>query len=305
MAKTNGADLEFVFDGIEYPIISSNIDEQAQKWDGTDSSTESDSKDSEIGRVDRTISVEAFLYNPDGAEIATGTLTAGQKYRVTGGTFTVGGIVYTVGQLFTAAGTETATATNKVKPLGEKINCKGMTVLYDDVARGVSTLTYARTFDKQDTTDNLTTGDGTEYIVTRAEATLGLDAIVRSEEADLFVANAVKKPVVITLQSGTTLSGNVIITGEPKSLSVNDVAKVTPTFDFKGKPTEVNLGLPLNSEKTFKIVVKRGATTNKEYSGTALIEAKTITANCTASDTSAKVSYTIQINGAVTKSVAN
>jgi hypothetical protein len=302
MAKLNGAEIEFWFDGVEYPVISSNIEETANELDTTDSSTSSTAKDFEIGRVNRTISVEANLYDVDGAEIATGTLTAGTKYRVTAGTITEGSNTYELGRIFESDGTGTASASNKVKPLGAVVNPKAMTVTYDSTSYPVTSVVYGRTFDTQDTTDSATTGDGTEQGTTRADATLELQAIMRGEVADLFVANAVKKTVAITLQSGTTLGGSVIIVGENKTLSVNDVTGVTSNFKFKGLPTEVNLGLPLGVEKAFVITVKRGASTNKAYTGNAIILGKNI--NASINDV-AKVSYTIQINGAVTKSVAN
>jgi hypothetical protein len=302
MAKLNGADLEFWWDGVEYPAISSNIEETANEIDTTDSATSSDAKDFEIGRVNRTFTVEANLYDVDGTEIATGTLTANTVYRVTAGTITQGSLTFEVGRIFKSNGTETASASNKVKPLGAKVNCKAMTVSYDSASYPVKSFTYARTYDSQDTTDSATTGDGTEQSVTRAEATLGLEAIMRNDAADLFVANAVEKAVTITLQTGTTLAGNVLIVGEPKTLSVNDVANVTSNFKFKDSPTETNLGLPLAVEKAFKIIVKRGTSTHKAYTGNAVITAKSITGDV---NNVGKVSYTVQINGALTKSVAN
>ncbi len=130
MSKVVGKDLEFWWDGEEEPVVEANLSAAFDQLDSTDSATPGDGKDSEVGRAARSFTLTQHLREPDGAEINSGTLTKDENYRVTA----IDSVLtdYEVGQIFTADGTETMSATDKVVPLGAKITGKTMSFTFDN-----------------------------------------------------------------------------------------------------------------------------------------------------------------------------
>lgn len=302
MSKVVGKDLEFWWDGAEYPIISETLSEVFDQLESTDSATPGDGKDFEVGRAARSFTLEANLYAPDGAEIATGTLTVGERYRVTAAGATLTGAGLIVGQIFEATSALTMDADDKVVPLGAKITGKDMSFTFNSVEIPATSMDISIKYDQLDGTDTSTTGDASETLVSRAERESKVSGIVRSETADVLTTSPTPQTTTLLFASGQTVAGKVTPFSKEVSDEVKDYAKIDYTFKWRGAPTETAVGLVPAVEKAFKIILKRGASTNKEYTGSAIITEKTISAEIKGL---AKVSYTVQINGAVTYAVAN
>lgn len=302
MAKSKGKDLEFWWNAQEEPVENIKATEAFGTEEGTDTSTPGDGKDFEVIRADRSFSGEQILYTPDGTEVVTGTLVAGTRYRVTGGTITETQGTFTLGMIFESDGTGTASGTNKVKPLGTRVSGKDMAITLDSVEVPVTDIEYSSNYDELDGTDTSTTGDATETETNRADRESKITMIMRSESADLLTTSPGVKTIVITLASGQTISGSGILTQKETDAQVKDYVKKTYTIKWRGKPTETLVGLATAVENAFKVIYKRGASTNKETTGNAIITQKTITANI---KSLIKVSYTFRVNGAPSYAVAN
>lgn len=298
--KVTGKDLEFWFDGVEEPIISIKGSTNYGTQDSTDTATPSDGKDFEVIRADRSYDIESNFYTLPGVEIITGTLIAGKRYRVTAVDTVLA--AYEIGKIFESDGTEVMSATDSVVPLGDKNTGKTMVYSFDGNSVPCSSVDYNIIYDELDVSDNETTGDGKETIVSRAERETKLSLIMRSEDADLLTENPVPTAAVITFASGQTVTGTVIpISKEPSDESVGK-AEVNYTFKWKGKPIEVALGIAPATEKAFKVIYKRGATTNKATTGNGIITKKSISVNF---DGLCKITQTMKVNGQPTYAVAN
>lgn len=298
--KIPGKDLEFWFDSKEHPLIEANLSAEFEQLDSTDSATPEDGKDFEVGRAARSFTISGNLYTPDSAEINTGTLVKGKRYRVTAKDTVLA--AYDVGQLFEAAGTEVMSATDKVVPLGDKITGKDMSFELNSVEHPLTSIDYNVNYDQLDSTDTETTGDGRETILSRADRETTINAIIRSDAADLLTTDPQKLPAVLSFATNNKVEGDILPVSKNPVDNVLDFAKVSYGFKWIGKPTETNLGLPAAEEKAFKIILKRGASTNKEYTGNAIVSAKSITSDINGL---AQINYTIQINGALTEAVAD
>jgi hypothetical protein len=302
MAKVKGKDLEFWWDGVEIPIVSNGLSVQFDTADGTDSATPGDGKDEEILRAARTISIEANLYDLDGAEVASGTLTKDTRYRVTGGTITEGANTYESGRIFESDGTGIASSTNKVVPLGSRIKGKDMSFSFDGTIVPVTDIDFNLKYDELDATDSSTTGDSKETEVSRASRETKTTCIVRDSVADLLTTNPVKKAAILTFNSHTNITGEIIPMQKDITDKATDMAKVDYSFKWVGKPVETNLGLTAGVVKPFKVILQRGSSTNKEYIGSAVITSKAAKSGF---NSLATITYSISINGALTENVAN
>ncbi len=302
MSKVVGKDLEFWWDGAEVPVLTANLSEVFDQLESTDTSTPGDGKDFEVGRAARSFTLESNLYAPDGAEMSSGTLTVGNRYRVTAAGATLTGAGYKLGQIFEATSALTMDVDNKVVPLGAKITGKDMSFTFNAVEIPATSMDISTKYDQLDGTDTETTGDASETLVSRADRESKLSGIIRSETADVLTTSPAAQTTTLLLASGQTISGKVIPVSKEIADEVNGFAKVDYTFKWRGAPTETAVGLTPAVEKAFKIILERGASTNKEYTGNAIITEKTISAEIKGL---VKVSYTVQINGAVTYAVAN
>ena len=302
MGKVSGKDLELWFDGAEVPVESVNFSTQFDTLDGTDSATPGDGKDTEVSRATRSFTVDAKMYEPDGTEITSGTLTAGQRYKVTGGSITEGSNTYAVGQIFESDGTGTATTTNKVVPLGSRITGKDMAFTFNGSSVPVTDIDFNLSYDELDGTDSDTTGDAKETEVSRAERETAITGIVRDTAADLLTTSPVKKAATLEFSTTTKVAGYIIPISKSIVDNVNDLVKIDYSFKWVGAPTETNMGLPAGVVKPIKIILKRGSTTNKEYTGNAVITKKSAKSNIAGMAT---INYTFSINGALAENVAN
>ena len=301
--KVVGKDLEFWFDGVEVPVSSVKPSVEFGTENSTDSATPGDGKDFEVILAERQIDVETNFYTPLGAEINSGTLTKDARYVVTAKDTVLA--AYDVGQIFVAAGTETMSATDKVKPLGTKVTGKTMGFSFDGSDVPVTDADININYDELDTTDTETISggaDGTEYVTSRAERESKISMIMRSEDADLLTTNPAEQDTVLTLASGQTIEGVSIPISKNPTDESEGVVKVDYAFKWKGAPVETDCGLVPAVEKAFKIIYKRGASTNKQISGNAIITKKSISVNIKGL---AKITYTMRINGTPTDAVAN
>lgn len=304
MSKVTGKDLEFFWNGQEEPVENVKHSENFGTEEGTDTATPGDGKDYEVIRADRSFTAEQYLYTPDGAEITSGTLTAGSRYRVTNGTITEdeGGNIYTVGMIFESDGTGTASSTNRVKALGTKVTGKDMSFSFNATTVPVTDADISISYDELDATDTSSTGDSSETEVSRADRESKISVIMRSDAADLLTTNPAPQACILTLATGQTITGTAIPISKEIVNEVKGLVKIDYAFKWRGTPTEVAAGLATAVEKAFIIIHKRGTSTNKQYSGNAIITQKTITATIKGIT---KISYTFRINGAVTSAVAN
>lgn len=300
--KIEGKHLEFWLDGIEEPIISQSLTEAFDQLESTDSATAGDGKDFEVGRATRSFTLEANLYTPVGAELTTGTLVKDNTYRVTGGTMVEGTESYELGRIFVSDGTGVATGTNKVVPLGDKISGKTMNLNYDGVDMPLSSADISIKYDTIDATDTATVGDASEVLVSRADRESKVSAILRDDDVDILSEDPLPVEATLEFAPGQTIDGIILPVNKTVGDEVNGMAKVDYTFKWKGQPTETALGFATAVEKPFIIRLMRGVTTHKQYSGTCIITEKSITNEVKGL---AKVSYSCQIQGELTRAVAN
>lgn len=302
MGKVVGKDLELWFDGVEVPIISVKPSESFGTENSTDTATPGDGKDFEVILAERQFDVEANLYTPLGTEITSGNLVVGTRYQVTLAGLTLTGAGYELGQIFEATAALTMDASNKVKPLGTKVTGKDMGFSFNASDVPLTDADINITYDELDVTDTETTGDGTEYVTSRAERESKISMIMRSEDADLLTTLPTEQASVLTFASGQTITGKTVPISKEITDESEGVAKVDYSFKWRGAPTELACGLVAADENAFKIIFKRGASTNKQITGNAIITKKSISVNRKGL---AKVTYTFRINGAATYAVAN
>ena len=300
MGKVTGQDLEFWFEGVEIPVQEVNTNVAFDQLDSTDTATPGDGKDSEVGRAARSFTVSGLLYTPNGAEVATGTLTKGNRYRVTAKDTELAD--YEIGQIFESDGTEEMSATDKVVPLGSKITGENMSFSFNGTAYPVTSVDYSASFDQLDVTDTETTGDGKETILSRADRDTSVNMIMREDAAELLTVDPAKVAGIVLFTDDNKAEGFILPVSKNPVDNTLDVVKIAYAFKWIGVPTETNLGLALNSAQDFRIIYKRGATTNKEKSGTAIITSKTISCDISGLAT---ITYTVQVNGALTETEAD
>lgn len=307
MAKVVGKDLEFWFGGVEVPVESVGLGTAFDTVENTDSATETTGKDYDVIRAARTFTVEANLYAALGNEITgdgvSTLLTAGVRYQVTLGWAIQGDNNFLLGQIFTADGTEVlGNAVDKVKPLGAKINGKDMSFSLVDAEVPVVDMDFSVKFDELDVTDTSSTGDSKEVVTSRGDRETKVTGIVSDSVADSLTTAPVSQACVLTFGTGNTVTGNVVLTAKNITDAVSDVAKIDYTAKWIGTPVEVLMGLVAGTSAAFKVILKPGTSTNKEYTGTAVLISKTVKASVTSG---AKISYSFSVTGAQTEAVAN
>lgn len=279
--------------------VSSDVD--FQEIDVTDSSSGYTGTNIMLGRAKRSLKVSGFYYGVDGAEVVSGSLTAGTKYRLTGGAF---GISQYIGQIFTAAGTETASGTNKCKPLGTIVNGKNMTVTIGGSAHPVTSFKYNEQYSEFDATNTTTAGNATEFVTGRAKRTGTIEVIMESSIADLITeSDPANQAMVITLSSGTAMTAVGILKKKAVSAKVSDMTKVVYDIVFQGEPSTAFPNLTsLGVSQGFFVILGFGATgTNQAYVGNGVAKGLSIDANVKGD---VKISYDIDWSGAIVESEA-
>jgi len=300
MSKISGADLEFWWDGKEQPISEISPNVAFEEEETTSTATPGDGKDFEVMRAARSFGLVKNMYHPDGAEITTGTLVKDTKYRVTAVDTVLA--AYEVGQIFVSDGTEVMSATDKVVPLGADVNGKDMDFTYDSANQPIREINYSSSFDTEDVTDSDTTGDSSETLVTRSSRESNIQCWANDAAADKLTTDPVKKDVTIDFSADNSVEGKMILKSKELPSNVNGYVPINYSGRWVGKPTETNMGFTEGEEKAFKIILKRGATTHKAYTGNAIITSKEISGTV---KSIVKENYQFMINGALTESVVS
>jgi len=300
MGKVSGKTAKFVFDSVERSFDSATFDVAYQEIDTTDSSTVSPATDTVLNRQEATMKIDATLEAALGTEVVTGTLTANQKYLVTGGT--LGGAA--VGYMFTAAGTETATATNKVKPVGAKLMGKGASITIGGSAWPLTSFKFDEQYGSFDVTDSTTSAEYVDKIAGRATRTTSLECIMLSDAADNLTASPAAAATVVTIASGITITGNAIFKKKTWNISAKgDAVEVSYELNWVGPVTLVVTNMLTPAVSTaFELIGVTGTSTNKEVTGNAIVMSRSIDFDV---NSAVKVSYSLDCVGALTYAVAN
>lgn len=300
--NNSGKNLKFYWDSVEKPVDQVSYDVDFAELDSTNSSTPSPSTDSLVSRAVRTLKVDAPLVKDLGTEIASGSLTAGQKYLVTLGTITENSITYAVGDIFESDGTGTVDASNKVKPLGDIFTGKTMGVSIGGTATDpVTAFSFQDAYGEFDTTNDQTTGDATEFIAGRTKRTSSIEIIQTKEDADKLVSSPSAQAVILTFDTSYTISGNAIFRKKTAvANSQGDMIKTTYELSWVGTVDLSDLTELLTPavSTACAVIFAKGASTNKEVTGNAIILTRSIDVDV---HSLAKVSYDMKWVGAVTE----
>jgi hypothetical protein len=298
--EVTGKTSKFFFNSVEQSIQNDNLDVNFSMADSTTTSTPSPGSESVPLRKKVSIKIDALLYDAFGSEIATGTLTAGNKYLVTASAGLFDG-VHAVGSIFVAVGDETCTALEKVKLHGAEITGGTLAVSIGGTY-SCTAADYNVKYGETDSTTTSTDPTSMESIALRMKATSKFEALMYRTTANKITnAAPASVAVVLTFKTGTTVTGNAILHQMSIVDAVNDKVKVTYNAEWQGVPTEVNCGfMTLASALACKKIYETGSGTNNEITGTAILLGKSITADVNAET---KISYDGVFNGAITPSV--
>jgi len=300
--EVTGKTLKYFQNSIEQAVKSVAFDRNFTMLDTTNSSTAGAGIESAPGRAKSTVKVVTDLLDVLGTEVVTGTLVAGTKYLVTGGTITETQGSFTIGKIFQSDGTGTASAINKVKPLGAKITGKSLTATIGGSSFLVTNLDYSIKYNELDATTSGTASPNSEIVTGRAKVTSKFDCIMYRTTAD-YILNAAPsaQALVLTFSSGLTVTGTAILSQMSISDEVSGVCKVTYNAEWQGIPTEVGIGyLTMATSQIFQCVWETGTSTNKAITGSLTLVEKTISADVS-NDVS--ISYSGSINGAITPAI--
>lgn len=306
--KNTAKDFELWMSEREYPVDSFDFGIDYNEIDTTDSTTNPDGTEVISGRSKRATSVNAFLYSADGAELSSGSLVAGTKYRVTLGTITEGALSYPIGTIFTSAGTGTATISNKVVPLGTPINGKAVACSIASVVTPVTNFKYAVSYNETDVTDSATAADNTETVVGRAKRTSTIELIQKKDATDLLAASPAPIAVILTLTTGVTITGSATFKklGGNTASSKSDAVKQQYEMTWQGVPTFagalLTTLLPVATSVHTSLIYAKGATSNRSYSGNATVTSYDLSTDV---NNGAKISYKLTWQGAVTTMIAD
>jgi len=297
--KVTGKDLKFLFDGKEYPVQSADFSVEYDTSNVTDSSTSGNGKEFMVGRADRSINIETFLFAVNGAQLISGDeLEKDKIYRVDQ---QGENLAYDVGFIFTANGNEVLGDGDKCTPLGAKLNTKDMDLSLNNVAVGVTDIEFSEKYDEIFTTDTNTPGDAKEGSVSRAEADLKISAFIQDSTADLLAGTPTDIPFSVSFATTQLIFGTAKLTKKNNTGSVENAIKGDYELKCKGQPTVQNIGLSFGVEKPFKIIYRKGGTTDKAITGTAIINQRGFKGNIDKPEINA--SYVLMVTGTPTETV--
>ncbi len=297
--KVTGKDIKFLYDGKEYPVQSADFGAEYDSSNVTDSSTSGNGKEFLVGRATRSINIEAFLFGINGTQQLSGDeLEAYKKYRVDQ---QGENLAYDEGFLFTAIGNEVLGDGDKCTPLGEQLNSKDMDISLNSVVVGVTDIEYSEKFDEIFTTDTNTSGDAKEGSVSRAESNIKISAFMQDSTADLLSGTPTNIPFSLSFAATQTISGTAKVMKKNNTGSVENAIKGDYELKCQGQPAVSNIGLPFGVEKPFKIIYRKGLTTDKAISGTAIITQRTFKGNIDKPEINA--SYVLMVTGTPAETV--
>jgi len=306
MAKFIGTALKFYFgtkgsawvEQYRQNLLDASYDETYKEIELTDSA--SSIEEGIAGRADSSSQIKCILTDGDYTVIVgdgAASLTSGKKYRVVLGT--VGS--NSVGTEFISDGTEVPAVGANVIIVGTKITELDMSFSFGGTTVPMTSIKYNEAYKEVDVTDNGTTGQGSEFVVSnKPKATIDISVWMLDQTADLALKTSTAG--VITFKTGVTASGNVILYTKKNAGEVQGAIKQDYTGAFNSLTKVMKSILPLAVENDCLIIYKDGTTTNKQVEGKAIITAIDISIS---KDNKAELTYTIRWNGAPTESVAN
>ncbi len=298
--EVTGKTLKYYQNGVEQAIKSINFGRQAALLDATNSSTASAGTESVTGRIKSTIKIDTDMLNVLGAEVVTGTLTAGSKYLVTASATTFDGL-WAVGDIFESDGTETASGTEKVKPLGAKITGKTLSMTVGGSAFKVTNMTFEKKFAEIDSTTSATASPYSEAVTGRIKYTSKVDCIMYRTTAEQISGDPTSQAVVLTFATGLTVTGNALFHQMDITDEVSGICKVSYQMEWVGAPVEVGIGyLTCGTSQTFAVIFEKGTSTNKALTGNVVLTDMSVSADV---NQDVKISYSGTVNGAITPSV--
>ncbi len=169
-------------------------------------------------------------------------------------------------------------------------NTLGMTV--NGVAMPITKVDYEVAYDEHKITNASSPSGFHEFDAVRAERKGKLDVYMEGT-ADLALSNTAV-PVVITLETGNTISGDAKFKDKAPVGDVNEFTKNSYGYSFQGAPTEIGVGLTAGVKTDCLIEFNSG----KSIAGKAIIFTKSISAEV---DKEVKLSYGIVFTGTVTE----
>jgi hypothetical protein len=299
--EVKGTTLKYFQNSVEQAVRKVDYDRNFTMLDSTTSATTGVGTESTPGRAKTTITIETDLLSALGAEITTGTLTAGNKYLVTASASSFDG-THAVGTIFVSDGTEECSSTEKVKLLGTKQTGKEMSVTIGGSAFAVQQITYETNYNELDATTSATAAPNMESTSGRAKRTTQFTCLMYRTTADQIVNAAPSGvAVVLTFASGITVSGTAILHQVSITDEVNGIVQVTYNAEWQGVPTDTGIGyLTLATQQAAEIIYETGSSTNKEITGNVILLTRSVSSD-TNGDT--LITYTGVFNGAITPAV--
>ena len=179
-----------------------------------------------------------------------------------------------------------------------KLLGKTVTFVFNAVTYNLTDFTYDDSRDDIDVTDSATDPNSTEFAA-------GLTK--RKFTASMWLLDITAEPprnspqtATLTLTSGVSVSGTLLIESMKITGNVKDAQKVAVTGTFQGAITETAFGLVTGgaSQAVVLQVANSITTTPKTFSGSAVLMQKNIKGNIKSDIT---VSYTLKFAGAVTE----
>lgn len=175
---------------------------------------------------------------------------------------------------------------------GKKITGNTLALTVGGVAKNITKVNYEVQYDEHNTTNSSTPAGFTHSTAVRASRKGKMDIWVE-DEADIALEDTAAA-VVITFDTGHTVTGNAKFSNKDPQGEVEGVSKNSYALTFQGAPTEVGLGIPMAVKTDCLIEFATG----KTYSGKAIAFGKV--ADCEA-DGELKMSYTIVFVDTVTE----
>ncbi|MEW6039922.1 MAG: hypothetical protein AB1633_00175 [Elusimicrobiota bacterium] len=178
-----------------------------------------------------------------------------------------------------------------LKDTGAEITGNTLAMTVNGAAVPLTKLNYQVTYDEHKITNASSPQGFHEFGTVRAERKGKADVYMEGT-ADLALSNTAA-PVVITLASGHTITGNAKFKNKQPVGDVNEFSKNSYDFSFQGEPTEVAVGL-VAGVKTDCLI--EFVTDQKAISGKAIIFVKTVDSDV---EKETKLSYDIVFTGTV------
>lgn len=167
---------------------------------------------------------------------------------------------------------------------GKKITGNTLALSVGGVAKNVTKVDYEVQYDEHNTTNASTPAGFTHSTAVRASRKGKLELWVE-DEADISLEDTAAA-VVITFDTGHTVTGNAKFSDKAPQGEVEGVSKNSYSMTFQGAPIEVGLGLAMATKKKCLIEFATG----KTYSGDAICFSKAVASGA---DDELKISHTI------------